>query len=284
MIAARTTLVLFLSIGTLPGQVLAQSQELILPVFVTGSIQSPVHFQTALRLLNASSAAGSATLNIFNDSGAPIRGDAVFCDGGPLNPPPFRSPNPFDLVFGLAGDGSVEISSLGGAVFLSGWARLRHDGTPIQTVAEIALISAAPFLCIAPICMRPSTQIVTIAVVPAVRPSREFRANASLTSQRESAYALVNPSSSQTATIEIIAADSSGRILDQNTIRVPAQGRVAKFLWELLLLGKVFVAPPKRPNFFHGSVKITSDIPIAVGALNVLSPEGKFAGLPVNSP
>jgi hypothetical protein len=35
---------------------------------------------------------------------------------------------------------------------------------------------------------------------------------------------------------------------------------------------------------FHGTLQIISDIPIAVGALDVLFPEGKFVGVPAVAP
>ena len=41
---------------------------------------------------------------------------------------------------------------------------------------------------------------------------------------------------------------------------------------------------PVDPEMFHGSAVITSDIPIAVGAFHMLSPEGKFVTASVASP
>jgi len=259
--------------------VVAQSQELIVPVVVSGTIKSPLHFQTILRILNRSSAAQSVLVRIYDDAGSQVRVDQVFCIVDLpllLVDPPGR-----ELSFEIAGNGSADLSKLANGPFLTGWLSIRFaSAQTIQASSETALIDAPPAPCIQPICARPSTEIVTSVQLGATAAAAEFRAAASITDKRESAYALVNPSSTQTATVELVALDTVGRIVDQNTLKIPPLARISKFLFELLNLGKVFIQAPQRPAFYHGSVRFRSDIPIAVAGLNVLSPEGKLVNLP----
>ncbi|MGI8782750.1 MAG: hypothetical protein ACR2L2_03750 [Acidobacteriota bacterium] len=255
----------------------AQSQELIVPVVVSGTVKSPLHFQTILRILNPSTEARTVTVRIYDDAGTQVRVDQVFCVAGS---PLLVLPGP-ELSLQIASNGSSELSSLGNLALFTGWASIRFEGAQtIQASSETALIDAPPAPCIQPICARPSTEIVTSVQLGATAAATEFRATASITDKRESAYALVNPSATQTATIELDAYNSSGMVVDQNTLKIPPLGRISKFLFELLNLGKVFIQTPQRPTAYHGSVRFRSDIPIAVAGLNVLSPEGKLVNLP----
>src|SRR5262249_30056108 len=91
---------------------------------------------------------------------------------------------------------------------------------------------------------------------------------------RRSAYAIVNPSASQAATVFLSLLDSSGRLVASGTVDIPPQGRLSRFLNEFL---------PDAPSDFMGSLRITGSSPVGFGGVNILSPEGKFTGINVAS-
>jgi hypothetical protein len=52
-------------------------------------------------------------------------------------------------------------------------------------------------------------------------------------------------------------------------------------LFELLIEGVVFVLPPEKPTDFSGEIRFSSDSPIAIGALEVLFPDGTWTNVPI---
>jgi hypothetical protein len=128
----------------------------------------------------------------------------------------------------------------------------------------------------------------TGAYVEAVKPAMEFRTLfvdrfiEATNNQRQTAYAIVNPSTSQTANVRLTAFLSSPR--DQTceaTLTIPPTHRVSKFFEEIFASCpavsslRVITFRPVGPLF------ITSNIPIAVGGLDVILPELKLTSLPV---
>ncbi len=127
-------------------------------------------------------------------------------------------------------------------------------------------------------------QLANTTRLDAVRPQKKFRASlvsmanfSSVffgitpqggTDSRQSAYAIVNPSSSDAAKIDLVALDSRGNTACATSLTIPPLNRISKFASELLF-------PCNAPGI--GSVIISSTLPIAVGALEVSFPEGKFS-------
>ncbi|HEV8129818.1 MAG TPA: hypothetical protein VGQ81_01085 [Acidobacteriota bacterium] len=252
------------------------AQELILPIVVNGRVGSAVHYQTAFTVLNNSAIVALVNAQIYDSSGSPA---GVFCS--PIAPPPSR------FTASLSPAGSFHNSTSADQPLTNGWARLTWDGTAaVQAEAEINFINTAPMPCLL-ICNRPSNEIIASASVPAVKAARDFRLPATLTPNRQTAIALVNPQSGGPATVTLQLLGSDGQVVVGGAVstQVPPQGRVAQFLRRFFECDICMAAPTFAPGpMFHGSLKITSDIPIAVGALNVIFPEGKLVSVPVSSP
>lgn len=250
------------------------AQELILPIVVNGSASKSTHYQTTFTVLNLSSGTVEAKLQIYDQKGAP---GGVFCS--PIGPPPST------VTAVLNANGEFHNSTSANLPLLNGWARLTWDKpASIQATAEVTFVGAPPVPCLL-ICNRPSTEIVSSARVQAVKTGKEFRVAASITHNRHTALALVNPSSSDTASIQATLLAPSGEVVKTfGGYRVAPQGRVTDYAWNFVECNFCFVPPQPPPDMFHGTLQIISDVPIAVGALDVLFPEGKFVSVPVVVP
>jgi len=242
---------------------LAQTQELILPIALNGYTTPPVHYQTIVRILNQSPSAVEVTAEAYQNDGTAVRIFELF--------PVARTGT--KTVFHIEANGSLEAFTAEDVPSLNGWIRLTYDSSAtIQAGAEVAVINApvGPH----PICMRPSTEILTSAQAPAVRAAQKFSAFAVIRTYRRSGFALVNPSSSQSATVFLSLMDLSGNFIASGTVQIAPQSRISRFTEEVL---------PAAPSDFMGSLRITSNIPIGVGGVNVLYPAGEFMGINVAS-
>jgi hypothetical protein len=242
----------------------AQTQDLILPIALNGYTTPPIHYQTIIRIVNMSPSAVDVTLEAYQNDGTPIRILELF----PIPRPGTKT------VFSIDRGGSVEAFTAEDTPSLDGWIRLSFDSSAtILATAEVALINApvGPH----PICMRPSTEIVTSVQVPASSPARKFSGFAVIRPNRKSAYSIVNPSASQTATVFLSLMDGAGRFLTSGTVQLPPQGRASRFVHEFL---------PEAPSDFMGTLRITSTISVGFGGVNVLFPEGKWTGIQVAAP
>ncbi len=241
-----------------------QTQDLILPVALNGYTVPPVHYQTIIRIVNMSVSSVDVTLEAYQNDGTAIRILELF--------PIARTGT--KTVFSIPGGGGVEAFTAEDVPSLNGWIRLTFDAAAtIQASAEVAVITGAvgPH----PICVRPSTEIATSTQLPAMQAASKFSGFAVIRTTRQSGYALVNPSTTQTATAFLSLMDLSGKFLASATVQIPPQGRLSRFVREFL---------PDAPADFMGTLRITSTIPIAAGAVNVLFPEGKFTTINVTSP
>jgi hypothetical protein len=239
----------------------AQTRDLVLPIALNGYTTAPVHYQTIIRIVNMSPSAVEVTLEAYQNDGTPIRILELF-------PIPRTGTK---TVFPIASGGSVEAFTAEDTPSLNGWIRLSFDSTAtILATAEVALINApvGPH----PICIRPSTEIVTSVQVPATSAALKFSGFAINRPNRKSAYAIVNPSKSEKATVFLSLMDVNGRFVASGTVEIPAQGRVGRFLHEFL---------PNAPSDFMGSFRITSTMPVGFGGVNILFPEGEFTGIQV---
>jgi len=239
----------------------AQTQDLILPVVLNGFTVAPMHYQTIIRILNTSPSAVEVTLEAYQNDGKPIRILELF--------PIARSGT--KTVFKIEAGGSVEAFTAEDVPALNGWVRLTFDSqATIQASAEVALINApvGPH----PICVRPSTDIVTSVQTSSVAAALKFSGFAVLRPYRKSAFAIINPSTNADATVFLSLMDFSGHLVATNTLQIGPQVRVSRFIQEFL---------PSGPADFMGSLRVTSTIPIAFGGVNVLFPEGELTGINV---
>jgi hypothetical protein len=242
----------------------AEMRDLILPIALNGYTTPPVHYQTIIRIVNMSpSVAAEVTFEAYQNDGTPIRVLELF--------PVARTGT--KTVFAIDGGGAVEAFTAEDTPSLNGWIRLTFDSAAtILASAEVALINApvGPH----PICMRPSTEILTSVQMPASAAAVKFSGFVAIQPNRKSGYAIVNPSTSQTATVFLSLMDSAGRFVASGTVQIPPQGRVSRFVHEFL---------PTAPSGFMGSLRITSTIPVGFGGVNVLYPEGEYNGIQVAS-
>ncbi|MBI4474920.1 MAG: hypothetical protein HY646_19785 [Acidobacteria bacterium] len=247
------------------GRLAAQgTRDLILPVALNGYIAAPVHYQTTIRIVNMSSGNTEVTLEAYQNDGRPTRILELF--------PIARDGT--KTVFQIPAGGSVEAFTAEDVPELNGWIRLTFaESTAIAASTEVAVINApvGPH----PICIRPSSEILTSVQTPAVSASTKFSAFAVIRPHRKSGYAIVNPSTTRSATVFLSLMDFSGRFVASATVEVPPQARVSRFVNELM---------PNAPSDFMGSLRITSTIPVGFAGVNVLFPEGEFTGINVVSP
>jgi hypothetical protein len=239
----------------------AETRDLILPIAVNGYTTPPVHYQTIVRIVNMSAAAAEVTLEAYQNDGTAVRILELF--------PIARAGT--KTVFQIEAKGSVEAFTAEDVPSLNGWIRLTFDSSAlILATAEVALINApvGPH----PICIRPSTEIATSVLVPASEAATKFSGFAIIRPNRKTAYAIVNPSTSATATVFLSLMDFAGKFVGSATVQVPPQGRVSRFIQEFM---------PNAPSDFMGSLRITSTLPVGFGGVNVLFPEGEFSGIQV---
>lgn len=264
-------------------------QELIFPVVANGLFDDERHYQSTFTFLNLSDTTAAGTLAVYDDEGVLSTG---FLECRPVEPPP-------DLVdWSLPGLALNHVSGITDGPLLSGWGELIWAGSKeLSASAEITLIAGEPRSCQV-ICNRTSSEIVTSVQIPAVRPARGFQNPVTINPNRHTAMALVNPSHSESAELQITLLDSSGEIFLYGDEEVPLEisfllrprNRSAQFVWDFFDDCDVnhqvclAVALPSRPvpEMLHGSIRIESDRPIAVGAVHLLFPEGKLVSQPVS--
>jgi hypothetical protein len=254
------------------------SNEAILPIVVNGAIGANAHYQTIFTVLNASSQDVHATLEVFDGAGVPA---GVFCSS--LAPPPSSVSTTLIPGAELFRFTSADLP------FLSGWARLRWEGSSsVLAGTELTLVATPPDRCLL-VCNRPSNEKLSSAQIPTVRPAREFRFPLTLNRNRQTAMAIVNPSSVDTVTVSITVLDGSGSnpnlgIPNRFDVKIGPQQRISKFVWEMVLEATPTFAPVPFPEGFQGSVIVSSTADFALGALNIMFPEGKFVSVPTVSP
>ncbi len=239
----------------------AQTQDLILPIVVNGYVRQPIHYQTTIRMVNLSANPVQVTLEAYQNDGTPVRILELF--------PVARAGTKTTL--NLDGFGSLETFTAEDVPNLNGWVRLTFDaGASIQASAEVSLIDAAvgPH----PICHRPSTEILTTVQVASVRTAKKVSGFAVIRENRKSAYAIVNPSTTDSVTAFLSLLDASAQLVASATLQIPPQGRVSRLLSEYF---------PNGPSDLMASLRITATAPVAVGAINILFPEGKYTSLSV---
>ena len=240
-----------------------QTQDLILPVALNGYVRAPIHYQTTIRIVNLGANPVQVTLEAYQNDGTAIRILELF--------PIAKSGT--KTVFNIEAFGSIEAFTAEDVPDLNGWIRLTFDANAaIQATAEVSLINApvGPH----PICHRPSTEILTTAQLPSVRPSKKFAGFAVIRPNRQTGYAITNPSVTNPVTVFLSLIDSSGQLIGSTTLQVPPQGRISRMVSEYF---------PNAPQDLMASLRITGTGPVGAGAIHVLFPEGKFETVSVDS-
>ncbi|MEE8585486.1 MAG: PQQ-binding-like beta-propeller repeat protein [Acidobacteriota bacterium] len=249
-------------------------QEWILPTLVASQSEGNRRFLTSLTLLNFSNSTAAGQIEFFNSEGSRRQLQELVCPGDAAMIP---FPDP-----GLPPNSQRHLLLSGPPQGFAGWARLRSVlGPPLVPQVELAFVGFPFAGCPRPADSLPSEAVLTTVEVAPVRPAREFAASGAILEFRESGFSIVNPSPSETALIHIVASRDDGTSFDANEIHLAPRHRISLLLFELLIEGKNFLVPPVRPTDFRGQVRFSSDIPIAVGGLQVLLPEGKWSNLPV---
>jgi hypothetical protein len=172
--------------------------------------------------------------------------------------------------------------------FLNGWARLRWQGsTSVLVSEELTLVAAAPAPCQL-VCNRPSTEKLASGQITAVKAAKEFKMPMTINPNRQTAVALINPSSSEPATVKVSILDSQGEsaqlgVPNSFEVRVGPLERISKFVWELANAQLPQASAPSPPPSFQGSLLFSSDVPFVASGLQIMFPEGKFVAVPVVS-
>jgi len=251
--------------------------EVILPTVVNGAVAEKLHYQTIFTVMNASTEVVTGTLQVYNNSGTPF---GVFCS--PLAPPPSNA------AFTLSPNGQYVQFTSTDLAFLNGWARLRWQGpTPVLVSEELTLVAAAPSPCQL-VCNRPSTEKLSSVQITAARAAREFKMPMTINPNRQTAVALINPSSAGPVTVRIAILDAAGHdaqldVPNRFEIKVGPLERVSKFVWQMAFEQSPLASLPSPPNSFQGSLVLSSDSPFVASGLHIMFPEGKFAAVPVVS-
>jgi len=273
---------------------LAQSQapeELFVPVLINGVVGESSHYQTVFRFMELSGTTASpavvVTLDAYRNDGKQIPPYLLFC---PVSGVPEIQPYPVPVS--LPGWGSVHLGTAGevlglyGAVyFIDGWARLSVKGPGrVQATAEVFEVAGPPGGCPPIICNRPSDLYTSDAVVQAVKPAKVWRAATVITSYRHTAFSVVNPSATESAHVLFGLYSPDGREFQGGGLTIPPMQRRSAFAWEWATFPLPLGFEPRlMPDDFYGSARIVSDVPVAVGGLQVLLPEGKLVSAVVTA-
>ncbi len=249
----------------------SESLDLILPIVATGFLGNPgapdIRWETSFVFLNLSATTFTGDLEIFQNDGTLVE------EGG------------FSVSYEIPANGLRDRSIFTQSIIppppfptIDGWARLRLPaGAPVQAQTEVRINT--DFL----------ATVTTLAHVPAVRPARRFRTVlidrliGATGQHRQTAYAIVNPSETDDAKVKLSTSGLplGGEPTCNAMLTIPPRNRVSRLVEDLfptcqeLELLRIATLRPVA------AVTITSDIPIAVGALDVLLPEGRISALPV---
>ncbi len=253
----------------------SSSREVIFPIVVNGASAEKLHYQTIFTVLNTTAENLGATLQVYGNNGAP---GGVFCS--PLAPPPSK------MTVSLDPNAEYLQFTSPDLLFHDGWASLRWQGSaPILASTEITLVSAPPAPCLL-VCNRPSSEKLSSTQVAAIAPALAFRLPVTLNSYRQTALALVNPSSTEPLTVKVTIHAASGEnaklgVPSNFEIRIRPLERISRLLWQMALgqSAPTLIVPSRET--FQGSVVLASSSPFAAAGLNIMFPEGKLVSIPI---
>jgi len=250
--------------------------ERILPIIVNGSAGwAGLYYQTAFTLIGGGNAPLPATLQAYGNAAG------IFCPG------PNRTASGAEV--NLASGGAFSLSTSVDLPFFNGWARVRWEGPDdLQASAQVALIAADPAPCTA-LSAHPSYEMLSSTQIPAIRPALDFRFPVTLGPSIQTALVLVNPSETETVDVAIRILGDGGEnarlaIPSSFVVSLKPLQRVSGFLSQLAADSPSISALLPDQELFRGSLSASSTGLIAVGALNIFFPEGKFENVTVISP
>jgi hypothetical protein len=252
-----------------------KANELILPVVVNGISAEQLFYQSIFTILNTTNTTIDATLQVYSNDGTP---GGIFCS--PLAPPPSKMTATLKPGAQLFRFTSADLP------FHNGWARLTWAGpSTLLASEELSLVAATPEPCLL-ICKQPSTVKISSMQISSMKSGQEFQLPVTLNSYRQTGLALINPSETQKIDIRLSIFDEAGapaKLGVPNTfdLQIGPLQRISKFLWQMALDHSPLTAILPVPSDFQGSVVLTSDRPFAVGAVNIMEPEGKMVSIPV---
>ncbi|HUG43416.1 MAG TPA: hypothetical protein VMN76_04145 [Acidobacteriota bacterium] len=255
------------------------NREVILPLILSGPGGGGEDFQTTLNVLNGSGASVEATLEAFSDSGEEITAD-FFCSGTGDRFHGFGK-------LAIPAEGSVRFASRVTDRLVSGWVRISWNGSAgVQASVEVSGVRNSSRECSESIGHRSSSDILSSPIFPGQPLGASFRSSFSQTDFRRTAFSFVNPDASRPVAVRVAVFDSDGRQVAacKGEIEVPANGRVGRFLHELVSVeegGLCTNCPPCVALPSHGSVQIEADGLVSVGAVIVLLPDVKLMHSPV---
>lgn len=268
----------------------SEPHQLIFPIVHSEFIDGLTNLQTTFSFMNLSNTTASASIVAFQNDGTPTR-ILGLCD-------PFGRPPDLEEV-----QRDFEVPAQGGQDFLTqadnqsnlpgfaGWARVTLDlDVDVRSSSEV-LLRASPEPCIVLSGTSPLSQsdvrlqdsdvsglFLKAVEVSAVKPARQFRARGFDWVTRQSAFALVNPSETETASVQIEVFNYGAERIGAAEVTIPPLNRVARLMSELV---QVLPCPECPPVHHRGFVRFSSDIPIAVGGVVIVKPGDIWVSLPV---
>src|SRR5262249_44802502 len=134
----------------------------------------------------------------------------------------------------------------------------------------------------------PWTEKLSSAQISGVKQAQEFKMPMTINRNRQTAVALINPSSANTVTVKVSILDSAGQsarleVPNQFEIKIRPLERISKFVWQMAFEQSSLTSLPGPPDSFQGSVVFSSDLPFVTSGLHIMFPEGKFVPVPVVS-
>ncbi len=255
-------------------------QEWVLPILVGGTPSGSAYYSSNLHLMNLSSTAAELEVVVF-------AGDVEDPASDPRPVP--QEESILRLEAGEALTTELRLQELGDERpgFRQGWALFRAPpGVRLHLAVELTDFREDDSGALQPF---------SSVMVDAVRPARNLAVFAAWEGSfgcfpsRQGAYAFVNPSEDRVAQVEV-SLDLSRTTGQNRTLRrrleIPPRGRLPLFLSDLF--SNLFPRGRSAPciELFSppsGVLRITSDVPIAVGALEVDLRSGRFVNLPLST-
>ncbi len=257
------------------------TQDWILPILVGGTPSGNAFYGSNLHVMNLSSTTAELQVTVF-------AGDV---DDPLSEPQPVEQTRPqLRLKPGQADRLQLRLQEIGDERpgLRQGWARLKAPpGVPLHLAVELTDFREDG---------EGTFRATSSVMVEAMRPARSFGVFAAWEGSfgcfptRQSAYAFVNPATDERARVEMVLnlrqATGQERTL-RRTLEIAPGGRVPIFLSQLF--PGLFPERGRRSapcialfNQPTGVLQLSSDIPIAVGALDVDLRNGQFVNLPVS--
>ena len=266
----RKVIVLSAVLAILSGLVRAETKKLVLPVAVEERFVSGrwPRYTTIMRVVNRGTESAQLALAAYDNSGA-LLSNVRFLSGDGSDPIRVQTDRPNVIVMIVEDDPIFE-----------GWVEITVDEeADILVTAELKFfgedIEGSVY---------DSHDVLGMVQVPARPPSTQHHGFTQVTLidgkkvVSLSAYAFVNPND-QHASVEATYVELYSTEVKTRGFVLPPRGRSAQLLTELFqgVVPDINITPP-RVIVLLGSLEVRSDVPIGVGAIDLLLPEGRLSG------